>query len=183
MKIYTKTGDRGETSLLGGTRVPKTHRRIEAYGTIDELNAHLGLLHDQEIPEELKSRLHQIQHELFDMGAYLACEKDPERFNLKPAGEEQIKRLESEIDMMVKDLPPLKNFILPAGHMAVSQCHVARCVCRRAERLVIYLSQDDEVSDGVVKYLNRLSDYLFILARRIAFDLGVNEILWSPGPK
>jgi cob(I)alamin adenosyltransferase len=179
MKIYTKTGDKGETSLLGGRRVSKNDIRIEAYGTVDELNANLGLIHDYGISRDQKEKIHTIQNELFDMGAYLACEVDPEKFKLSLIGEDQILRLEEEIDEMEKDLSPLRNFILPAGHLAVSQCHVARCVCRRAERNIIHLSQQEKISDTVISYLNRLSDYLFVLSRKIAHDMGVEEIKWT----
>ncbi len=181
MKIYTKTGDKGETSLLGGTRVAKSHIRIDAYGTIDELNANLGLLHDQNLNNDLKQWIHVIQNELFDMGAYLACEADPRRYNLALVSEDQITRLEREIDLMEEVLKPLKNFILPAGHPAVSQCHVSRCVCRRAERKVILLSQSEEIPARIIQYLNRLSDYLFVMARKIGHDLGIHEVLWRPG--
>ncbi len=179
MKIYTKTGDRGETSLLGGRRVSKTDIRIEAYGTVDELNSHLGLLRDYEISRELKNQLLVIQNELFDMGAYLACEDDPARFQISLITEEQIHRLESEIDDMEKQLKPLKNFILPGGHQAVSQCHIARCICRRVERNVLKVNETESIDHGVIRYLNRLSDYLFIMARKLAHDFGIDEIAWK----
>ena len=179
MKIYTKTGDQGKTSLLGGTRVLKSHIRIEAYGTIDELNAQLGLLKDKEIDPALKENLFRIQHELFDIGAYLACETDPSKFRLRLIEERHIEKLEQEIDWMEEDLPPLRNFILPGGHPSVSFCHIARCVCRRAERNVITLNEYENISGMVIKYLNRLSDYLFVLARRISKDAGVAEIIWT----
>lgn len=183
MKIYTKTGDQGMTSLLGGTRVLKSHIRIEAYGTVDELNAHLGLLKDFEISPAVKERLLRIQNELFDLGAFLACEDRPEKFNLRMIGEENIERLEHEIDDMEETLSPLRNFILPGGHLAVSQCHISRCVCRRAERNVIHLNEYQEVSSLAIRYLNRLSDYLFVLARKLASDLGIQEIIWTSGEK
>jgi cob(I)alamin adenosyltransferase len=183
MKIYTKTGDQGETSLLGGTRVPKSNIRIEAYGTIDELNAHMGLLNDQNIAADLKESILRIQHELFDIGAYLACETEPEKFKLRLINTHHIQMLESGIDQMENELSPLKNFILPGGHVSVSQCHVARCVCRRAERNVIQLAENQEVSELVIKYLNRLSDYLFVLARKIAKDQGIQEVIWSAREK
>jgi cob(I)alamin adenosyltransferase len=178
MKIYTKTGDQGKTSLLGGTRVLKSHFRIEAYGTVDEMNAHLGLLMDQPIDPRLRDNLFRIQHELFEIGSYLACETDPEKFKLKMIGDSHIQKLEQEIDQMEEELTPLKNFILPGGHPAVSQCHVARCVCRRAERNVIALNENEKISGSVIRYLNRLSDYLFVLARKLSKDAGIREIIW-----
>jgi len=183
MKIYTKTGDQGMTSLLGGTRVLKSHIRIEAYGTVDELNAHLGFLKDFEISPVVKERLLRIQNELFDMGAYLACEDQPAKFNLRMIREVNIERLENEIDDMEETLSPLRNFILPGGHPAVSQCHISRCVCRRAERNVIHLNEYQKVSPFVIRYLNRLSDYLFVLARKLASDLGIQEIIWTSREK
>jgi cob(I)alamin adenosyltransferase len=183
MKIYTKTGDQGETSLLGGTRVLKSNIRIEAYGTIDELNANLGLLKDYGMTEQLKERILRIQHELFDIGAYLACETDPERFKLRMIHSVQIQNLESEIDEMEEELTPLTNFILPGGHISVSQCHIARCVCRRAERNIIHLGEFHDVSELVIKYMNRLSDYLFVLARKLTKDHGVQEIIWRTREK
>ena len=179
MKIYTKTGDQGKTSLLGGTRVLKSHIRIEAYGTVDELNAHLGLLKDMMADPVLKENLFRIQHELFDIGAYLACETDPGKFRLNLIEDHQIRRLEQEIDRMEETLSPLRNFILPGGHPMVSQCHIARCVCRRAERNVITLGENEAISGQVVIFLNRLSDYLFVLARKLTKDLGLQEIIWT----
>ncbi len=183
MKIYTKTGDQGTTSLLGGTRVLKSNIRIEAYGTVDELNAHLGMLNDFDIGPTLKSRILRIQHELFDIGAYLACETSPEKFHLPLIKEAHIQELELEIDQMEEELTPLRNFILPGGHPAVSQCHIARCVCRRAERNVIHLNEYQEVSILVIRYLNRLSDYLFVFARKLAKDFGIQEVIWTSRPK
>jgi len=179
MKIYTKTGDKGLTSLLGGSRVSKSNIRIDAYGTIDELNAHLGLLKDYDIASGLKEIIFRIQHDLFDIGGYLACEVDPRKYNLHLIEESDIHRLEIEIDQMEKELELLKNFILPGGHLAVSQCHIARCVCRRAERKVTYLSEQQKIPDIIVRYLNRLSDYLFVLSRKIAKDFGVEEEIWT----
>jgi cob(I)alamin adenosyltransferase len=183
MKIYTKTGDQGMTSLLGGARVLKSNIRIEAYGTVDELNAHLGLLKDLDISSSLKESILRIQHELFEIGAYLACETNPEKYNLQMIGEEDIHKLESEIDEMEEELTPLRNFILPGGHQAVSECHIARCVCRRAERNIIHLNEYHEVSGVVIRYLNRLSDYLFILARKLAKDFGIQEVIWTSREK
>lgn len=179
MKIYTKGGDTGKTSLLGGKRVMKSNLRIESYGTIDELNAHLGLLRDQPMNELYKDELFKIQNTLFVIGAILACEVDPATYQLPNVREEDITMLEKSIDRMEEELPGLKNFILPGGHPAVSQCHVARCVSRRAERHVVFLSEEIEVADIIIKYLNRLSDYLFVLSRKMARDLGVPEMYWT----
>lgn len=178
-KIYTKTGDKGETGLFGGRRLPKYHGRIEAYGTVDELNAFIGLLSDYvEIPtlvEELKA----IQDLLFVIGANLASE--PKKENAVPdLTPDDIQLLEQAIDRMDSSLPALKHFILPGGHPAVSHAHVARTVCRRAERLVVALAQEEVVADIIIRYLNRLSDYLFVLARKIGHELGVEERKWEP---
>lgn len=178
-KIYTKTGDKGETGLFGGRRLPKYHGRIEAYGTVDELNAFIGLLSDYvEIPtivEELKG----IQDLLFVIGANLASE--PKKENAVPdLTPDDIQLLEQAIDRMDSSLPALKHFILPGGHPAVSHAHVARTVCRRAERLVVALAQEEVVADIIIRYLNRLSDYLFVLARKIGHELGVEERKWEP---
>jgi cob(I)alamin adenosyltransferase len=180
MKIYTKTGDQGLTSLIGGTRVKKSHLRIETYGTIDELNAYIGLLGDQPVNTARRSLIKEIQDRLFTVGASLAS--DPEKSNMKipDLHEEDITLLEKEIDNMQEQLPPLRAFVLPGGHPSVSFCHVARCVCRRAERLVIALAEDDFVAVLVIKYLNRLSDYLFVLSRKITYELGIEEITWKP---
>lgn len=179
MKIYTKGGDKGHTSLLGGRRVPKSDLRIEAYGTLDELNAHVGLLKDYDIAREHKDYLLVIQNDLFKMGSILACEVDPAVYKLANVEEEDISRMESRIDEMEKQLPMLKNFILPGGDIAVSQCHIARCVCRRAERYTVFLHEEEKIDALIIKYLNRLSDYLFVLARRIASDKGIQEINWT----
>ena len=186
-KVYTKTGDKGQTSLIGGTRVPKHHIRIESYGTVDELNSFIGLIRDQEIDEHSKTILIEIQDRLFTIGSSLAS--DPEKSNL-PAGkagmkipdlkEEDITLLEREMDEMDKSLPEMKSFVLPGGHTTVSYCHIARCVCRRAERLTIHLSEESFVADLVIKYLNRLSDYLFVLSRKLTQDLHAKEIPWKP---
>lgn len=187
IKIYTKTGDKGQTSLLGGTRVPKNHIRIESYGSVDELNSYIGLVRDQNIDEHSKKVLLEIQDRLFTIGSLLAT--DPEKYSKMKEGagikipelrEEDIVLLEKEIDSMEEVLPVMKSFILPGGHTTVSFCHITRCVCRRAERKVITLSEESHVHESVVKYLNRLSDYLFILSRKIAFDLKAEEIPWKP---
>jgi cob(I)alamin adenosyltransferase len=181
-KIYTKTGDKGETSLIGGKRVPKFHPRIEAYGTVDELNSFIGLLRDQpEVAPSYKEILFHIQDRLFTLESVLALDPEtPVDMELPEIAESDIKLLESEIDAMNEVLPELKSFILPGGHVVVSYCHVARTVCRRAERQVIRLAQSQEVESITVRYLNRLSDYLFVLGRKLALDLGVDENIWKP---
>jgi len=183
MKIYTKTGDKGTTALFGGARVPKYHPRIEAYGTIDELNSWIGYLRDQDIPHTQKEQLLQIQHHLFEIGAMLAAEPGKKNLWVPEIEEQHITVLEEQIDAMQTHLPELKNFILPGGHPVVSQAHIARCVCRRAERLVVQLAEQEEISGMLIIYLNRLSDYLFILARFLSVNLGVSEIPWMPRKK
>ncbi|MGK0413252.1 MAG: cob(I)alamin adenosyltransferase [Polaribacter sp.] len=187
MKIYTKTGDNGTTALFGGTRVKKYNSRIESYGTVDELNAYIGLIKDQEISKEVKDSLLKIQNELFTLGAMLATppEKETlkngkERLNIPKIDEASILFLENEIDEMDAVLPQMTHFILPGGHQAVSFCHVARCVCRRAERLSVELNDEEPLNENILKYLNRLSDYLFVLARKLTKDLEVAEIKWIP---
>lgn len=178
-KIYTKTGDKGETSLFGGKRLLKSHIRIEAYGTVDELNSCIGFLRDGIQSERQESVLKEIQDRLFTIGSNLAS--DPSKNMTTPdVIEADIELLENEIDRMEKDLPALKSFILPGGHQLVSFCHIARCVCRRAERAVIKLDQTESIETILIIYLNRLSDYLFVLSRKIGQDLGVNEIEWKP---
>lgn len=177
-KIYTKTGDEGQTALFGGKRLPKSHLRIECYGTVDELNSFLGLVRDRTEDEHVRAVLFEIQNRLFDLGANLAS--DPSKNLPSPTvGQTDIQLLENEIDAMEATLPPLKNFILPGGHPTVSHCHVARCVCRRAERLVVALNMEEPVSPEVLKYLNRLSDYLFVLARKLGQNLGASEVVWK----
>jgi len=181
-KIYTKTGDKGSTSLLGGAKVPKSHSRIEAYGTVDELNSYIGLCRDHLNHEKSRIVLQEIQDRLFTIGSSLATDpaKEP-KMAIPDLHEEDITRLEKEIDIMNNLIPPMKNFILPGGHPSVSHLHVARCICRRAERCCVRLQNEKEIVEGIViKYLNRLSDYLFILARFIAFQLKVPEIAWKP---
>ena len=180
-KIYTKTGDKGQTSLIGGTRVPKYHPRIEAYGTVDELKSYIGLIRDQDISDNIKSLLIEIQDRLFTIESQLA--HDPETKLNRPLPElfeSDISTLESAIDEMNEDLEPLSSFILPGGHVAVSHCHVARCICRRAERITTQLSEVHPVNPLNIKYLNRLSDYLFVLARKTGKDLNAPETLWRP---
>lgn len=180
MKIYTKTGDKGETSLIGGTRVPKYHLRIEAYGTIDELNSHIGLIMCQAIEIHHQQMLKEIQDRLFTIGSSLAS--DPERSKMKIPDllESDILLLETEMDKMNEKLPELKHFILPGGNTIVSFCHLARCVCRRAERMVVHLGAESFVDNKISIYLNRLSDYLFVLARKLNADANTEENIWIP---
>ncbi|OSY87750.1 cob(I)yrinic acid a c-diamide adenosyltransferase [Tenacibaculum holothuriorum] len=187
MKIYTKTGDKGTTALFGGTRVPKHHLRIESYGTVDELNSYIGLIRDQKIDELSKQALIKIQHDLFTLGAMLATppEKETlksgkERLNIPKINDDSIEFLENEIDTMNATLPQMTHFVLPGGHSTVSFCHIARCVCRRAERLSVALNEDEEINNNVLMYLNRLSDYLFVLARKLTQDLQAEEVKWIP---
>jgi cob(I)alamin adenosyltransferase len=180
MKIYTKTGDQGKTSLLSGKRVPKYHDRINAYGTVDELNSYLGLLRDQEINKDRKNLIIKIQTNLFTIGSSLASDPEKPFEGLPELTEADILELEKEMDNMDEKLPEMRNFVLPGGHSSVSYCHIARCVCRRAERLVNQLQQQEEVSVLISIYLNRLSDYLFVLARMNSQELGVEEIPWKP---
>ncbi|NUQ22828.1 MAG: cob(I)yrinic acid a,c-diamide adenosyltransferase [Saprospiraceae bacterium] len=179
MRIYTKTGDKGDTSLFGGKRLPKSHLRIETYGTVDELNSFIGVLRDSTESEPIRSMLKDIQDRLFTLGANLAS--DPEKPLATPdILDSDIEALEKAIDEMTEQLPPLKNFILPGGHTTVSFCHVARCVCRRAERLAVALMLEEPVDEQIIRYLNRLSDYLFVLTRQLSKDLGVEEVIWQP---
>ena len=180
MKIYTKTGDKGDTSLLGGTRVPKFHPRIEAYGTIDELNSYIGLIRDQEMQEHYKEVLLEVQDRLFTLESQIARDPGVElTYPLPEIGQQDVDLLEKEIDSMNEELPALKNFILPGGHTTLSYCHIARCVCRRAERNTLRLSQASPVEPINIMYLNRLSDYLFVLSRKLAKDLNVHETPWK----
>ena len=180
MKIYTKTGDKGTTSLIGGTRVAKSDLRIEAYGTIDELNSYIGLVRDQEVNTERATVLKEIQDRLFTIGALLATDPEKSKMKTPDLHEEDVTLLEQEIDNMTAEVPPLRAFVLPGGHQSVSFCHMARCVCRRAERLAIHLQELSPVEDLVIKYLNRLSDYLFALCRKMTQELGAEEITWKP---
>ena len=190
MKIYTKTGDKGTTALFGGTRVPKYNLRIESYGTADELNSYIGLIRDQEISKHIKDSLNKIQHDIFTLGAMLATppEKETlkngkERLNILKVENNSIAFLEGEIDKMNEELPQMTHFILPGGHQTVSFCHIARCVCRRTERLVVELNEQEPINPAVLMYLNRLSDYLFVLARKLSKDLSAKEIKWIPEKK
>jgi cob(I)alamin adenosyltransferase len=180
MKIYTKTGDKGQTSLIGGTRVPKHHLRIETYGTIDELNSYIGLVRDAFQHEHSRNMLREIQDCLFTIGASLASDPVRSKMKIPDLTDSDVSLLEREIDAMSAQLPELKNFILPGGNIVASYCHITRCVCRRAERLVVQLSENEQVNEKILAYLNRLSDYLFVLARFIVFTERAEEILWKP---
>jgi len=182
LKIYTKTGDLGKTSLIGGTKVPKSHLRIESYGTVDELNSYIGLVSDQMTDVHGKDILREIQDRLFTIGSSLACdpEKEP-KMKIPDLKETDVELLEKEIDTMNEVLPAMKFFILPGGHPAISTTHIARCVCRRAERICVGMQEHELfVEPLVIKYLNRLSDYLFVLARHTGHLLNVAEIPWKP---
>jgi len=182
MKIYTKTGDLGKTSLVGGTKVPKNHIRIETYGTVDELNSYIGLIIDHVTDKHTKTVLKEVQDRLFTVGSSLACDPDKEpRMKIPDLKEKDIVALEKEIDSMSDSIPAMKHFILPGGHVSVSTIHVARCVCRRCERLCVNMQEEELfVEPLVIKYINRLSDYLFVLARYTSHQLGVEEIPWKP---
>ncbi|MCX6235867.1 MAG: cob(I)yrinic acid a,c-diamide adenosyltransferase [Bacteroidetes bacterium] len=178
-KIYTKKGDKGETSLIGGKRVPKFHDRIEAYGTLDELNCYIGLIRDQDTDMHTREMLIEIQDRLFTAESLLAADNPTSLASLPHLFEDDVTLLENEIDKMNEQLPAIKNFILPGGHITVSHTHVARCICRRAERLTVRLAQHFDVDELIIKYLNRLSDYLFVLARKFTHDFKVTEIPWK----
>ncbi|MCD4745764.1 MAG: cob(I)yrinic acid a,c-diamide adenosyltransferase [Bacteroidales bacterium] len=178
-KIYTKKGDNGETSLIGGSKVPKYHEKIEAYGTVDELNSFIGLIRDQKIDSHTKNVLIKIQNKLYTAGALLATDNKKSIKTLPQLCEYDIQTLENEIDKINKNLSELKFFILPGGHPLVSYCHIARTICRRAERITVKLSDTLNINKIIIKYLNRLSDYLFILARKFSKDLNVVETSWD----
>ena len=180
MKIYTKTGDKGFTSLIGGTRVAKYNIRIESYGTVDELNSYVGLISDQDINANDKEILKQIQDRLFTIGSSLASDPEKSRMIIPDLRLDDIEILEKEMDIMNENLPELKHFILPGGSNAISFCHIARCVCRRAERIAVHLAEESTVDEKVNIYLNRLSDYLFTLARKIGNDYKIPENQWIP---
>lgn len=187
MKIYTKTGDDGTTSLFGGTRIAKHHIRIESYGTLDELNSWLGLIRDQEIDVLSKKTLAIIQEKLFTVGVYLAMDPEKEklkngkdRLNIAKIENSDIAFLENEIDQMEKNLAPMTHFILPGGHPTVSYCHISRTICRRVERLLSQLNESATVDPLILSYINRLSDFLFVLARKLSSDLQAEEIQWIP---
>jgi cob(I)alamin adenosyltransferase len=180
MKIYTKTGDKGLTSLIGGTRLLKSEDRINAYGTVDELNSYIGLLRDQDVNKNKKDLLKEIQDRLFTIGSILASDPEKSKMKIPDLLTEDIKLLESKIDEMENQLEPLKEFVLPGGHESVSFCHIARCICRRAERLAVALQQKEFVPELVIPYLNRLSDYLFVLSRMMCKELNAEEVTWKP---
>jgi len=180
MKIYTKKGDNGTTGLIGGTRILKSSLRIEAYGTIDELNSYIGLVRDQDIHEQYKKQLIEIQDRLFTIGSSLAADPEKSTMKIPDLHASDIEVLEKWMDEMEEVLPEMKNFVLPGGHQTVSFCHVARCVCRRGERIIVDLNQHEFVADLVISYVNRLSDYLFVLSRKITLDLGAVEQPWQP---
>lgn len=181
-KIYTKTGDKGKTSLIGGTKVSKSHPRIESYGTVDELNSHIGLISDLIKDEVAKKVLREVQDRLFTIGSLLACDPDKETgLKIPDLSNNDVRFLESEIDRMNESLEEMKTFILPAGHVTVSSIHIARCVCRRAERACVFLQENkQELNKLIIIYLNRLSDYLFMLARYVAHQLNVQDVPWKP---
>lgn len=183
MKIYTKTGDRGMTSLIGGTRVPKNSARLEAYGSVDELNSYIGMIRSLVTNPEIAGELAEIQMRLFDVGGNLAT--DPNGQTRLPLGVEEadIEVLEKAIDRMDAEVPPSRSFVLPGGNELVSFCHIARTVCRRAERRMLDLNQEAAVEELVMKYVNRLSDYLFMLSRKLAHDAGIEELKWIPRQK
>jgi cob(I)alamin adenosyltransferase len=181
MKIYTRTGDNGTTGLIGGSRVKKYNIRLEAYGTVDELNSYIGVVRSMQTEEHADAILERIQHKLFVIGANLASDETVPMIKQQlPCGKADIELLEKEMDQMIDVLPPLNNFILPGGCQASSFCHIARTVCRRAERRIVELSEKAEVDSNLIKYINRLSDYLFVLSRKISMDQKAAEILWSP---
>jgi cob(I)alamin adenosyltransferase len=180
MKVYTKTGDEGTTSLFGGKRVSKDDLRIDTYGTVDELNSYIGLLRDQEVNRHRKSILVEIQDRLFTVGSILATEPGNTKVKIPHLAEADVEFLEKEIDSMEFQLSPMRFFVLPGGHPSVSFCHIARTVCRRAERLSIALTNTEPVEPLVIKYLNRLSDYLFVLSRKMTSELHAEETPWKP---
>ena len=180
MKIYTKKGDSGTNQLIGGKRVPKSNSRIEAYGTVDELNSYLGLLRDQNVDTHTFEMIIEIQDRLFTIGALLANESDSNSMKLPLIDNKDVVLLENQIDKMNEDLPEMRSFILPGGHTTVSYCHIARCICRRAERLVVDLPKTTLQHDLILVYLNRLSDYLFVLGRHLSKALNIDEIEWKP---
>lgn len=180
MKIYTKTGDLGQTSLLGGKRLPKNDLRIEAYGTVDELNSFTGLVRDHLTDEALKLFLIEVQDRLFTIGSNLAAAGETEKFKIPKISESDIEILEKEMDKMDAELPPMRTFVLPGGNVVVSHAHVCRTVCRRAERRCVELMQHEQIEAIIVKYLNRLSDYFFVLSRYLTQKTGAEEIPWKP---
>jgi cob(I)alamin adenosyltransferase len=178
MKVYTKKGDKGQTGLIGGTRVPKSSLRIDSYGTVDELNSYIGLLRDNALSEDVKKELIFVQDRLFTLGSWLASDPEKSKMTLPELRESDIEKLEKSIDKMDEELEPMKFFVLPGGHQTVSFCHIARCVCRRAERLVVALNEEVEQNPVIIAFLNRLSDYLFVYGRYLTHELGAEEIPW-----
>ena len=180
MKVYTKTGDKGETGLFGGKRLSKDDLRIETYGTIDELNSWIGLLRDQKIPKAQIDKLIDVQNELFVIGSHLAADSSKKNLKLPLLDSDATLKLEQWIDELDLSLEPMKFFVLPGGHESVSYCHIARSCCRRAERRVVSLSQKENVHEFIIPYLNRLSDLLFTLSRSMTVHFGASEIPWNP---
>ncbi len=180
MKIYTRKGDEGKTGLIGGTRIPKNAIRIDSYGTVDELNSYIGVVRDYEIGEVYKKQLIEIQDRLFTIGSSLASDPNKSNMKIPDLKESDVQILEKWMDEMDEQLPEMRFFVLPGGNHAVSFCHVARCVCRRAERIIVELNETEFVAPLVLSYMNRLSDYLFVLGRKITQDLNVEEQPWHP---
>ncbi len=181
MKVYTKTGDKGKTSLIGGEKVYKDEAQIEAYGTVDELNSYLGLVRDyNQIQSHEKDFIISVQNDLFVIGSLLAESKEKNKMKLPQITEQMIDNIESEIDILESKLEPMKFFVLPGGHKLISHLHIARCICRRAERRIVTISNQIEVSPIILKYINRLSDYIFVLSRYMAFKLDIKETPWIP---
>ncbi len=184
IKVYTKTGDNGTTGLFSGERVPKHHIRIKAYGTIDELNSWIGLIRSQEIKNQQTQELIKIQHDLMYIGSELANNFDDSKIlGIDLIDENDVQFLENSIDRMTEKLPPLKNFVIPGGHLCIAKTHLARSVCRRAERLITELNDVSKTNPVIIFYINRLSDYLFTLSRKFALDFGIEEIKWTPKQK
>lgn len=180
MKVYTKTGDKGQTSLFGGKRVSKSDLQIDAYGTVDELNSWIGLLRDQKLSKFYIDQLLEIQDRLFTLGSYLASDPKKGFDKLPTIDVKDVGFLESAMDEMDAKLPSLQSFVLPGGHTTVSYCHLARCVCRRAERLVVAMNEEQDFPEILTQYLNRLSDYLFVLSRALTLELEAKEMPWNP---
>lgn len=183
-RIYTRTGDLGETGLIGGQRVPKDHLRVEAYGAVDELNAHLGVARSMVVHPDLEEVLNRLQHRLFDLGAELAT--PPTKESASAITDDEVKVLEGVIDLYQEELPPLREFILPAGNGIAAALHVARTVCRRVERRTVTLARSEKVRPQILKYLNRLSDLLFVIARAANARSGIPDVIWKkavPAPK
>lgn len=179
--IYTKTGDDGTTGLVGGSRVKKYNSRLEAYGTVDELNSSLGMLSALDIPEDISETITVIQNKLFNIGSRLASDSKGNEFTAQLSIQSRdIEFLENKIDTYESDLEPLSRFVLPGGNQVVAQCHVARTICRRAERRIVAFAENEKIDEFIIKYINRLSDFLFVLARKLAFESGVNETFWEP---